>query len=154
VALLIVLIAFEWKFPDNSISVKSDVITEDYEELMEIPITNQPPPPPPKITQPVIIEVPDEEEIEEEIEIDLDVEIDEEEVIEEILVTEEEIEEETTDEIFTIVEEKATYKGGDELLYKYVSTNLKYPEAARRMAVEGRVFVSFVVEAMKKLSEF
>ena len=47
--------------------------TDDFEELMEIPPTEQPPPKPPPIQQPQIIEIPDEEEIEEEIEIDLDV---------------------------------------------------------------------------------
>jgi periplasmic protein TonB len=113
--------------------------------VMEIPPTEQPPPPPPKVQQPEIIEVPDEEEIEDEIEIDLDVEITEETQIEE-MVFEEAPEEEVADEIFTVVEDQPTPKGGMQAFYEYVSKNMKYPAQARRMGVEGRVFVQFVVD--------
>ena len=120
-------------------------IEDDFEDLMEIPPTEQPPPPPPVIQQPEIIEVPDEEEIEEEIEIEIDVEITEETVIEEI-VFEEAPEEEEVDEIFTIVEDQPTPPGGMAAFYKYVGTTLRYPAQARRMGIEGKVFVQFVVD--------
>lgn len=151
-ALFFTIVAFEWKFYDGGAEVDSNRITEDMEELMDIPVTNQPPPPPPKIQQPVILEVPDEEEIEEEIEIELDIEIEEEKVIEQIIIADNEIEEESSDQIFTIVENKATYKGGEQAFYRYIANNLKYPEVARRMGVEGRVYVSFVVEKDGSLS--
>lgn len=145
-ALVITITAFEWKSFDNSNIVGAQDISQKLDELLDIPVTEQPPPPPPaKIQQPVVIEVPDEEEIEEEIEIELDMEIDEEEVIEEIMPVIE-AEEEVTDEIFTIVEKYAEYPGGSANFYKYISKNLKYPEPARRLGVEGRVFVQFVVE--------
>ena len=118
-------------------------IDDDFEDLMEIPPTEQPPPPPPVIQQPEIIEVPDEEEIEEEIEIEIDVEITEETVIEEIVF--EEAPEEEVDEIFTIVEDQPTPPGGMSAFYKYVATSLRYPAQARRMGIEGKVFVQFVV---------
>lgn len=35
--------------------------------------------------------------------------------------------------------------GGNEQFEKYISKNLRYPKLARRMGVEGKVFVSFVV---------
>ena len=111
---------------------------------MDIPPTEQPPPPPPVVQLPEIIEVPDEEEIEEEIEVDLDVEVTEETVIEDI-VFEEAPEEEEVDEIFTIVEDKPTFPGGDGAMYKYLGKSIDYPSQARRMGIEGRVFVQFIV---------
>ena len=145
VSLLLVITAFEWRFYDRGAGMDLGTIEDDFEDLMEIPPTEQPPPPPPVIQQPEIIEVPDEEEIEEEIEIEIDVEITEETVIEEI-VFEEAPEEEEVDEIFTIVEDQPTPPGGMSAFYKYVATNLRYPAQARRMGIEGKVFVQFVVD--------
>ena len=65
-------------------------------------------------------------------------------VIEEI-VFEEAPEEEEVDEIFTIVEDQPTPPGGMSAFYKYVATSLRYPAQARRMGIEGKVFVQFVV---------
>ena len=151
VTMAIVVMAFEYKKYDNAEFVNMTVQT-DFEELLEIPPTEQPPPPPPKIKQPEIIEVPDEEEIEEEIEVDLDVDITEETVIEEIIV-EEAPEEEVADEVFLIVEEPATPPGGMNAFYKYIGDNLKYPAQARRMGIEGRVYVQFVVDKDGTLTE-
>jgi protein TonB len=145
VSLLLVTAAFEWRQYDDGDLVELAAINDDFEELTDIPPTEQPPPPPPKIQQPEIIEVPDEEEIEEEIEIDLDVEITETEVIEEVIISEAP-EEEVADQIFQIVEEPATPQGGYEAFYEYVSKNMRYPAQARRMGIEGTVYVQFVVE--------
>ena len=49
------------------------------------------------------------------------------------------------DEIFTIVEDQPTPPGGMSAFYKYVATSLRYPAQARRMGIEGKVFVQFVV---------
>ncbi|MDX1627945.1 MAG: TonB family protein [Fulvivirga sp.] len=151
-SVLIVLVAFEWKSYDDGAMVDLGQRTDDFEDLMEIPPTEQPPPPPPKIQQPEIIEVPDEEEIEEEIEVDLDVEITEDQVIEDIIV-EEAPAEEKVEEIFTIVEDPATFPGGRQAFYKYVADKLKYPAQARRMGIEGKVFVQFVVNENGELTE-
>jgi len=144
-SLIIVISAFEWKFYDDGDLVDLGQVRDDFEEMLEIPPTEQPPPPPPKIQQPEIIEVPDEEEIEEEIEVDLDVEITEDEAIENI-ITEEAPEEEDVDQVFTIVEQQAEFKGGMRKFYEYVGKKMKYPSQARRMGIEGKVFVQFVVE--------
>jgi len=151
-SLLFVITAFEWKFYDDSSLVDLTAPTEEFEDLMDIPQTEQPPPPPPKVQQPEIIEVPDEEEIEEEIEVDLDVEITEETVIEDV-VFEEMPEEEAVDEIFTIVEDQPTPSGGMQAFYQYVQKNLKYPAQARRMGIEGKVFVQFIVDKDGALSD-
>ena len=145
ISLLVVVLAFEAKVYDDGSQVNLQSSSEDFEDLMDIPQTQQPPPPPPKKIQPEIIEVPDEEEIEEDIEIDLDVEMTEETVIEEIAF-EEEPEEEEVEEIFTIVEDQPQPIGGMAAFYQYVNKNLKYPAQARRMGIEGKVFVQFVVD--------
>ncbi|MFC5410476.1 TonB family protein [Larkinella bovis] len=48
-------------------------------------------------------------------------------------------------EIFTVVEQNPEFPGGIANLGKYLSENIRYPEAAKRAQVSGRVFVSFVV---------
>ncbi len=145
VSLLLVITAFEWRFYDDGELMDLGQVSDEFEDVMEIPPTEQPPPPPPKIQQPEIIEVPDEEEIEEEIEVDLDVEITEETVVEDI-VFDEPVEEEVAEEIFTIVEDQPQPKGGMAAFYEYIGKKLKYPAQARRMGIEGKVFVEFVVD--------
>lgn len=151
-SLLIILVAFEWKDYDDGKMVDLGQVQDDFEDLMEIPPTEQPPPPPPKIQQPEIIEVPDEEEIEEEIEVDLDVEITEDEVIEDIIV-EEAPEEEVAEEIFQIVEDPAMPPGGYAAFYEFVQKKMKYPAQARRMGIEGKVYVQFVVDTDGSLTD-
>lgn len=152
ITLALVIAAFEYPvYDDNTVDLKN-AVDDNFEDIMEIPPTEQPPPPPPEIQQPDIVEVPDEEEIEEEIEFNLDVEVTEETVIEEI-VFEEEPEEEVAEEVFTIVEDQPTPKGGMAAFYEYVQKNLKYPAQARRMGIEGKVFVQFVVDKDGTITE-
>ena len=152
VTMAIAVVGFEWKNYDDAGFVEMNANVNNLEELLEIPPTEQPPPPPPKIKQPEIIEIPDEEEIEEEIEVDLDVDITEETVIEEIIV-EDAPEEEVAEEVFLIVEEPATPPGGMAAFYKYIAENMKYPAQARRMGIEGKVYVQFVVDKDGSLTE-
>ncbi len=150
ISLILVIAAFEWPSGDDSGLVDLGQVNDDFEDIMEIPPTEQPPPPPPKIQLPEIIEVPDEEEIEEEIELDLDVEVTEETVIEDVVF---EPEEEEVEEVFTIVEDQPEFPGGLQAFYKYVSDNMKYPSQARRMGIEGRVYVQFVVDKSGNVTE-
>ena len=96
--------------------------------------------------------VPDEEEIKEDIKVNLDVEVTDQTKIEEIVVQAAEPEEET-DQVFNIVEESASPKGGMAAFYKFVGDKIKYPPQARRMGIEGRVFVEFVILKDGTLSE-
>ena len=57
-----------------------------------------------------------------------------------------EIQEVRDDEVFTLVEEPASFPGGAEALKSYMIENMKYPKQAQKLAVEGRVFVEFIVE--------
>ncbi|MCF8227934.1 MAG: M56 family metallopeptidase [Bacteroidales bacterium] len=53
--------------------------------------------------------------------------------------------EEEDAEIFTVVEEMPEFPGGRNALFKYLQENIRYPEAARKDSIQGRVFVSFVI---------
>lgn len=153
VSLMLIIVAFEWKTYDEVEVVNMGVVDDDFEELVDIPITEQPPPPPPKIQQPEIVEVPDEE-IEEEVELDINLDVEEEAVVEEIVFEPEAApKEEKVEKIFEVVEEQPTPEGGMEAFYNTVRKNLKYPAQASRMGVEGRVFVQFVVDENGNVSE-
>lgn len=49
------------------------------------------------------------------------------------------------EKIFTAVEQQPEFPGGAAEMYKYLSKNIKYPGAASRANVSGRVFLQFVV---------
>ncbi|MFN7329396.1 MAG: energy transducer TonB [Bacteroidota bacterium] len=141
--LLIAERAFDHKTYDEQVDLLAGKSTNTFEEMIEVPPTEQPPPPAPVIQQPQIVEVPDEQEIKEYLNIKFDVEVTEDTKVEAVQVVEEVKEE--VDEIFTVVEETATPKGGMAAFYKYVGEKIKYPAQARRMGVEGKVFVQFVI---------
>ncbi len=146
ISLLLAIMAFSYRvYDDTSVTDLSNKDAME-EEILEVPPTEQLPPPPPKIQQPQIIEVPDEKKIEEEIEINMDTEVTEETKVEEIKIAPVEEEKEDPNQIFLVVEETAAPIGGMPAFYEFVSKKLKYPAQARRMGVEGKVFVEFVIE--------
>jgi protein TonB len=145
IALLLSITAFTYRVYDDTSAKDLSKNTANNDEILEVPPTQQLPPPPPKIQQPQIIEVPDEKKIEEEIEINMDTEVTEQTKVEEIKIAEVE-EKEDPDQIFLVVEETAAPTGGMPAFYEYVGKKLKYPAQARRMGIEGKVFVEFVIE--------
>ena len=137
-ALVIVLVAFEWKSYEKVDYNLGQLNLDDLEEEI-IPITKQeikPPPPPPPPPEGIEI-VEDEVEIEDELEIE-DTESDEDEEIE--------IEEEDDDEFFMVVENMPEFPGGDLGLMKYIQKNVKYPAIAKEYNITGKVYVSFIVD--------
>lgn len=50
------------------------------------------------------------------------------------------------DETFVMVEKMPEFPGGQAALMQYLSSNIKYPEECRKMGVEGKVFVKFIVD--------
>ena len=50
------------------------------------------------------------------------------------------------DAIFVVAENAPEFPGGEDSLYAYIARNIKYPEAAKKEKIEGRVFVTFVIE--------
>ncbi|MEM6816833.1 MAG: energy transducer TonB [Bacteroidota bacterium] len=141
-ALLLVVSAFEYK--QKEVVNPLDLTNMTFVEEAIPPITEikPPPPPPPKpvVHNPVEAD-PEEPEIEmPEIIIDTETIPDPpEEFIEP--------EEEPVSELpFDIVESMPEPEGGFEGFYKFVNKKLKYPAQARRMDIEGTVFMSFVVD--------
>ena len=49
-------------------------------------------------------------------------------------------------EVSQNVEEMPAFPGGEAKLMEYISTNINYPQRARNLGIQGRVFVGFVVE--------
>lgn len=147
VAVGLTLAAFEYKSFDDSALKDAGKVTDNFEELLDVPITEQPPPPPPPppMEQPVIQEIPDEVEIEEKIDVNFDVDVKETTVIKEVVITEAAPVEEKADEIFDVVETQPNPPGGMSGWNQYLFKNLKYPTQARRMGIEGTVIVVFVI---------
>ena len=152
VALLVVFAAFEYKdYDKQTIDLAQKAVDDTPEEI--IPITEQkvkpPPPPPPKqVTQIKIVE--DDVEVDEDI--DIDVEADDDTEVEEYIPPEEEEEEISEAEIFTVVESMPEFPGGMGELMKFLAQNIKYPPLAKESGIQGRVFINFVVEPTGKIS--
>jgi protein TonB len=158
--LLLIYTALEWKTyyetPDWDISlINSDVLPDE-----EIPITIQklPPPPPPQIQAPPVIEiVEDDTDLEETViessETDQDTEII---TYEDIEVVDEDIPEEVS---FIVVEDAPIFPGCENvtdkeekkicfqnMMQKHIQKNIRYPEIAQEMGLEGRVNVVFTIQ--------
>lgn len=56
-------------------------------------------------------------------------------------------------EIYTAVEHSAQFPGGIKKFYEYLANNIKYPADARKNNVQGKVFLTFVVEKDGSLSD-
>jgi protein TonB len=57
-----------------------------------------------------------------------------------------------TKQIFTAIEQAPQYPGGSEAFGKYISRNLKYPDVARLIGINGRLIMTFIVERDGKIS--
>ncbi len=153
--LALTFFAFEWKTYERNLMDLGQLNVDVEDEI--IPITqrqNTPPPPPPPAPPEVIQIVENDVEIEE---VSFETtEMSESEEIEFIEETEED-----TEEIFNfaVVENKPVYPGCENLateeekfncfnasIMKHISKNFKFPEMARQMGIQGKVYVNFVIE--------
>ena len=57
------------------------------------------------------------------------------------------------DIVFTTVEQEPSFPGGINSFSKFLVANIKYPSQARAKNVEGKVFISFIVEENGSLSD-
>ncbi len=160
IALLLSYFVIEAKFYEKTYGSLGE-LSNALDDEEEIPLTQPekpklPPPPPPPPD--VITVVEDNVELDDELIMD-NTETDEEEVVV--------VEEEETEEVFdfALVEDQATYPGCEKLktklekyncfqknINKFIVKNLKYPEIASEMGIQGRVFISFVIEKSGKIS--
>lgn len=150
-SLALSLMAFEWKQYDDKVDLLRIKSTNAFEEILDVPLTEQLPPAAPIIQQPEIIEVPDEEEIKLDLNVNFDLEAPRIEVPSQVGISDAPAEE--VEEIFTIVEESALPVGGMPAFYKYLVETMKYPPQARRLGVEGKVLLQFVVDKSGIISE-
>lgn len=74
-------------------------------------------------------------------------------VQEQVVVKEPEPVKPKEEEIFVAVEQQAEFPGGQAALMKWLSNNIRYPEAAQQNDVQGRVIVKFVVEKDGSVSQ-
>lgn len=148
----------------TAVVTQGKVIKEDKSigvEVLDIPEDEAPPPPPPppppealeqkvKFTAPVVVEdtaATDDFGKQDDLAKNTSTEVPTEEP--EIEIVEEKpqvIEQPKEAEIFTVVEENPLFPGGEAELYKFLSDNIRYPEEAKELGIQGRVFVNFVVE--------
>lgn len=150
IALSIVLLAFNIKsydFEEIDMS-KRDIMEEVMEEVENTEQEEEPEPPQEQPQEQQVIEelvvVEDDVKVEDFV---IDAEDDADKHQAEIVPVVIE-EEETTveEEIFQVVEEDPEFPGGMDALYKYLGESLKYPPMAKENNIEGRVYVTFVVE--------
>lgn len=156
VALGLALVAFEYKTSPKKAESLGQVQMQEIEEEI-IPITREqeikpPPPPPPQVVE-VLNIVDDEVEIEDELEIE-DTEVTEDMIIDvqPVVSTREEVEEEDT-QVFFIVEEMPEFPGGELALRQFIANSVQYPVIAQENGIQGRVYVTFVVDADGSVSE-
>jgi protein TonB len=61
--------------------------------------------------------------------------------------------EEDPNKIFTAVEKEPAFPGGEDAFIKYLGKNIHYPAIAKENNVQGKVFLSFVVERSGALTD-
>lgn len=156
IGLLLSIFLIEYKTYEKAAKDMGEVEAEIDDEVIPITERQTKPPPPPPPPPPEQIEVVDDEvELEEELDISSS-ESDEMEEVEEI-----EMEEETSDEVlnFQVVESVPVFPGCEDAennqerkqcfqrqIMGYVGRNFKFPDMAKEMGIEGRVYVNFVIE--------
>ncbi len=57
------------------------------------------------------------------------------------------------EEIVEFVDQEASFPGGTKALMEYLSINIKYPEAAINIAIQGKVYIQFVVQKTGAISD-
>ncbi|WP_373330840.1 TonB family protein [Salmonirosea aquatica] len=55
--------------------------------------------------------------------------------------------------IFTVVEKAPEFPGGIQAMYKFLGENIKYPEAAAKANVQGKVFLTFIVTSEGEIKD-
>lgn len=175
VVITFIFIALVFYSPDIIAMFKGEEVVEKapprklvYTELSAPPPIDKPKPPPPQVQLPklqkvikfvppkvvkeeVVEEIPTIEEIKQHevaaVEVEGPTEIVFEEPVQEVVVEEDE------NKIFTVVEQQPEFQGGYEAMMNFIKKNMRYPASARRMGVDGTVYVSFVVSKDGSISE-
>ncbi len=149
VALGLVFLAFNLKSYEKISKETLDRPVINTPEEM-VPITEQKPPEPPKVVPPKIVTnikiVDDNVKVDDDIRIDVGA--NQSTAIPDYIPLPAQKDEASVQdkEIFRVVETPPSFPGGEKALYQYLAENLKYPIAAKEANIQGKVFVTFVVE--------
>lgn len=154
---MFVISAFEWKTFTDQEKIELTAEVED-DTMLDVPVTqHKEPPPPAKIQQPEVVEIPDNQDddpidfefidLEDPVTVKVNVEMPKPKKPVKI------IEEEIKDDFVLFSEVAAKPKDGYKAFYQYIADHLKYPSQARRMGVEGRVFIQFIIEKDGSLTD-
>ncbi len=154
ISLGMVLLAFQWKTPVNKAIVyeNTDYVSDDY--LFIPPTKNEERKPLPKpVIAPAIELVSNTTNTTEdpdwfETEPGQDLLLNYNEIV--YSSGKKEIEEE---EIFIHVEEMPEFPGGDISLQRYIANAIKYPVIAQEIGIQGKVFVSFVIDEFGNIND-
>ncbi len=150
IALVICLLAFDWTTGQKQESA-FEGMTEQAIEEEQVPVTEELPPeqaPPPEVTVTDLFEI-----VQNDVMLTTEVtfnddETSENKVVEIYAPVSIGIEEEATEEeVFVIVEDMPTFRGGDINKFReWVQKRVRYPELASENGIQGRVYITFVVE--------
>jgi len=157
IALGIVLLAFEWTTRPGKVESLGSLDAVQVEEEV-IPVTRQEeiktlPPPPPAVVE-VLNIVDNNADINADLAI-FDSEADKEtfvDVAPVVQAVKEEKEEEEA-QVFFIVEEMPEFPGGEAALRRFIAEAIKYPVIAQENGIQGKVYVTFVVDKDGGISE-
>ncbi len=150
--------AIDWKTYKKTFDYEMLDVNEDDDE--EIPITQQiktpPPPPPPAPPAAQVIEiVEDEEEVEESIIESTETDNDEIIEVDDVSIEEDDLD---VDVPFAVIEDVPIFPGCEnvskdkrrdcfqEKINKHIKRNFRYPEVAMELGIQGRVFVTFIID--------
>lgn len=148
ISLGLIKAAFDYSFkaPDTvQLSVEDTTF-----DLPIVPRTTIEPPQPPTRKNFKLISVEDPEEVEIQ-DIPFSFEFEENDVIEDVVFIDDKPE--VAEKIFLIVQEEASFPGGNSAWLTYLKQNFNYPKNAARMGIEGRVFLQFTVASNGSISD-
>lgn len=150
IGLAILFVGFEWGNREIKIASASEGVSDiRAEEEIEITRQDDTPPPPPPPPAPVVVEVLNV--------VEDNVNLEQQDILssEDNLKSAQNLtyappvaieeEEESEQQIFTVVEKMPEFPGGQAALLKFLATSIKYPVIAQENGIQGRVTVSFVV---------
>lgn len=151
VALAGVITAFEWKSIQEFDPITSNEIRSDIDPIIPPTTIEQPEPPKPKI-KPKFVEVIDEPDPEDLIEFQLD-DILPDDIIPDPEFLEEPLPEEKVEEYVDFADEMPTPKDGYTRFYNAMAKEIKYPAQARRMGIEGKVYLQFIINKAGEIND-
>lgn len=152
ISLLLVTVAFEWKGAFDPVDLTAP--EEAFEEPYIIPNTHIPAPKPPKPqVMPQVVKPEQIRQVVESNELTEIFEVQKQDVFVPDIPLGDLPPAPPPPKVFDIVESMPEYPGGIQAFYEYVGKNIHYPSNARRMDVEGTVYVQFVINEDGTLSE-